>query len=118
MCTDLAFPSVRSEQERAPSHLPQPLRALWYSLPGCDGDQKGRGPVRNLSVWQAVAIATELGLALAIGVVLGLLLGRFLDERLGLQVPVFMLLGALLGLASGVFSFARMVQFVTRPRKE
>jgi F0F1-type ATP synthase assembly protein I len=74
--------------------------------------------VRNLSIWQAVTIATEFGIALAIGVLLGLFLGHVIDDRLGLQFPVFMMLGALLGLASGVYSVARMVRYVTRPGKE
>jgi F0F1-type ATP synthase assembly protein I len=74
--------------------------------------------VQNLSIWQAVAIATELGVALAVGVLLGMFVGHFIDERLGLQVPVFMLFGAILGLASGVYSFAQMVRRFTRPRKE
>ncbi len=79
---------------------------------------KGRAPMQNLSIWQAVAIATELGIALAVGVLIGLFLGHVVDDRLGLQYPVFMLLGALIGLASGVYSFAKMVRIATRPRKE
>ena len=74
--------------------------------------------MQNLSIWQAVAIATELGVALALGVLFGLFLGHLADEKLGLQYPVFMLLGALIGLASGVYSFAKMVRRFTKPRKE
>ncbi len=74
--------------------------------------------MQNLSIWQAVAIATELGVVLAAGVFIGLFLGHFADQKLGLQYPVFMLLGALAGLASGVYGFAKMVRMLTRPRKE
>lgn len=72
----------------------------------------------NISIWQAVAIATELGVALAVGVLIGLFLGHVVDEKLGLPYPIFMLLGALVGLASGVYSFAKLVSRLTQSRKE
>ena len=78
----------------------------------------GRAPVRNLSIWQAVAIATELGVAFAVAVLIGLLVGHVIDSKLGLEFPIFMGLGALVGLASGVYSATQFVRFATRPRKE
>ena len=74
--------------------------------------------MRNLTVWQALAFATELGIAFATAVLLGLFLGHVADDRLGNGVPVLTLLGSLVGLAAGVYSSAQMAQFLSRPRKE
>jgi F0F1-type ATP synthase assembly protein I len=73
--------------------------------------------MRNLTIWQAVAVATELGIAFALAVLLGLFLGNLADERLGNSVPIFTILGSLLGLATGVYSSAQLVQVALR-RKE
>jgi len=74
--------------------------------------------VRNLTIWQAVAFATELGIAFATAVLVGLFAGHLVDERLGHEVPVFTMLGAFLGLTAGVVSTAQMVQYLTRRGKE
>jgi F0F1-type ATP synthase assembly protein I len=74
--------------------------------------------MRNLTLWQALAYATELGIALAAAVVVGLLVGSWVDERMGNEMPIFAIIGSLLGLASGVYSTIRIAQIVTRPRKE
>lgn len=72
----------------------------------------------NMTVWQAVAFATELGIAFATAVLLGLFLGHVADDRLGNEMPVLTILGSFVGLAAGVFSSVQIVQFLTRPRKE
>ena len=74
--------------------------------------------MRNLTIWQATAIASEVGVALAITVLIGVFGGRWLDDRAGYEVPIFTLLGALAGLAAGVYSTAQLVPYLTRPRKE
>jgi hypothetical protein len=74
--------------------------------------------MRRLTIWQAVVFATELGIALAVTVLVGLLLGHMADDRLGLELPAFTMLGALAGLAAGVYSSVHMMQFLTRPGKE
>jgi F0F1-type ATP synthase assembly protein I len=74
--------------------------------------------MRNLTLWQAGALATELGVAFAVGVLLGLFIGHVIDDRLGLQFPVFMLIGAGLGLASAMYSAWQLVRISLRPRKE
>ncbi len=79
---------------------------------------KGRGPVRQLSIWQAVAIATEFGVAFATTVLLGLFLGHVVDDRLESAIPIFTAIGALVGLAAGVYSSAQIVRVATRSRKE
>ena len=70
--------------------------------------------MRNLTIWQAVAFAMELGLAFAIAVLMGLFVGHLADGWLGNTVPVLTILGAFLGLAAGVFSSAQIVQYATR----
>jgi len=72
----------------------------------------------NMTVWQAVAFATELGIAFATAVLLGLFLGHFADDRLGNEAPILTILGSMIGLAAGVYSSAQIVQFLSRPRKE
>lgn len=74
--------------------------------------------MRNLTLWQAVAYATELGFAFAAAVLVGLFIGHFADDRLGNDVPVLTMLGSLVGLAAGVYSTAQIAQFLIRPRKE
>jgi ATP synthase protein I len=56
-----------------------------------------------LSTIQAVAIASQFGVSLAVAVGLGLFLGQWLDGVVHTS-PVFTLLGVFLGLAGGVSS--------------
>jgi F0F1-type ATP synthase assembly protein I len=74
--------------------------------------------MRNLTTWQALAFATELGIGFAAAVLLGLFLGHVADDWLGNGVPVLTLLGSLVGLAAGVYSSAHIAQFLSRPGKE
>ncbi|MPZ15055.1 MAG: hypothetical protein GEU73_11630 [Chloroflexi bacterium] len=75
-------------------------------------------PMRNLTTWQALVIASELGIAFAIAVLAGVFLGNVADERLGHDVPILTVAGAFIGLAVAVFSSIQLVQLMTRPRKE
>lgn len=70
--------------------------------------------LRNLTTWQAVAIATELGAAFAIAVLVGLFAGYLADNRMGNTVPILTFLGSFLGLAAGVYSAVQIAQFMTR----
>ena len=76
--------------------------------------------MRRLTIWQATAIALEAGSAMAVAVLIGLIVGKNLDDHLhlGAELPVFAILGSMIGLASGVFSFARVAGYLTRPKKE
>jgi F0F1-type ATP synthase assembly protein I len=47
------------------------------------------------------ALFTEIGFILLVPTLLGALAGHWLDEQLGLQFPVFLLIGFLIGLAAG-----------------
>jgi F0F1-type ATP synthase assembly protein I len=74
--------------------------------------------MRNLTIWQAVAYATELGLAFATTVFLGLFLGHAADDWLRNEAPILTIVGALLGFAAGVYSTIRLAFVIVRPRKE
>ncbi|MBM2810524.1 MAG: putative F0F1-ATPase subunit Ca2+/Mg2+ transporter [Chloroflexi bacterium] len=74
--------------------------------------------MRNLTIWQAVAYASELGFALAATVLVGTGLGYLTDQWLRNEAPVFIVVGSLLGLAAGTYSIARLAKAVTRPEKE
>lgn len=70
-------------------------------------------PMRNLRVWQAVIVASQLGFVLAAAVAIGLLAGWYLDSLMHTS-PVFMIIGALVGLAGGVYSCIQIVQDTMR----
>jgi F0F1-type ATP synthase assembly protein I len=76
--------------------------------------------MRNLTIWQAVGYATELGLAFATTVFLGLFLGHVADDWMRNDAPVFTFVGTLLGFAAGVYSTVKLAMYVTgtSPRKE
>lgn len=74
--------------------------------------------VRNLTIWQAVTYASELGLAFAATVVLGTFLGYLADGWLRTGAPFLTVAGALIGLGAGAYSTVRLAQAFTRPRKE
>lgn len=71
-----------------------------------------------MSIWQAIAFATELGVAFATAVILGVFLGYIVDVQLGNSIPVATFLGAFLGLGAGVYSMIQIVQWLSRPSKE
>jgi F0F1-type ATP synthase assembly protein I len=74
--------------------------------------------MRNLTMWQAMAYATELGFALAVTVLVGTGLGYLADQWLHNEVPMFMIAGSLLGLAAGSYSIVRLGTVMIRPKKE
>jgi F0F1-type ATP synthase assembly protein I len=74
--------------------------------------------MRNLTIWQAAAIASEVGLMLAVSVLVGTFVGLWLDGRFSSGIPVFTVVGALMGLVAGVASMSKLVPYLTRPRKE
>jgi F0F1-type ATP synthase assembly protein I len=56
---------------------------------------------------QALAVASQFGITLAISVVLGYFVGHWLDERLNTS-PIFTLIGVLLGLVAAVLNTVRL----------
>jgi F0F1-type ATP synthase assembly protein I len=65
--------------------------------------------MRKLTLWQAVAISTQFGFLLAVSVLLGVGLGWLVDSWTQVGAIAY-LLGALLGMVSGVYSVVRLVQ--------
>jgi len=71
--------------------------------------------MRKISMGQAIVLATELGFALAVSVLIGTVGGMVLDSRLENGLPIFTIVGSLVGLAAGVYAMMRMVQALTNP---
>lgn len=69
--------------------------------------------MKNLRLWQALLITSQIGFVFAAAVAIGLFLGWYLDSVLNTS-PIFAMLGALAGAASGTFSAMKMVQFISR----
>lgn len=62
---------------------------------------------------RATALVTAIGLDLACLLVLGLLIGRLVDSRLG-SSPIGLLAGTFLGIGCGLFTAYQMVRRVMR----
>ena len=69
--------------------------------------------MRKLTLWQAVAISTQFGFLLAASVLVGTLLGWLVDRWTSIGT-IAILIGALLGMISGVYSIIRLVQTLVR----
>jgi F0F1-type ATP synthase assembly protein I len=74
---------------------------------------ESKGPP-GLTTFQALAVASQFGITLAVSVVLGVLVGQWLDNRLGTGF-VFTLIGVLLGLVASATSTVQL--FRARLRK-
>lgn len=59
--------------------------------------------------WQAVALVSVIGIDLAVSVILGFWLGRYLDRLLQTD-PWLMLMGIMAGLAVGVYSVYLLIR--------
>jgi F0F1-type ATP synthase assembly protein I len=65
--------------------------------------------MRRLTLWQAVALSTQFGFILAVSVAVGLFLGWLVDRWTGWgAIPYFV--GAMLGMASGVYSVVKLAK--------
>jgi F0F1-type ATP synthase assembly protein I len=59
--------------------------------------------------WAYAALFSEIGLSLLVTTLVGVLAGHWVDERLGMTVPVFVIVGFLLGAGSGTVLIYRLV---------
>jgi F0F1-type ATP synthase assembly protein I len=59
--------------------------------------------------WAYAALFSEIGLSLLVTTLVGVLAGHWVDERLGMTVPVFAIVGFLLGAGSGTVLIYRLV---------
>lgn len=65
--------------------------------------------MRNIRVWQAVVIASQVGFVMAAAVAIGLFAGWYLDSLMHTS-PVFVIIGAIAGMAGGIFSCVQLVR--------
>jgi F0F1-type ATP synthase assembly protein I len=61
----------------------------------------------TVTTFQALAVASQFGITLAVSVVLGYFAGHWLDERLNTS-PIFTLTGVLLGLVAAILNTVRL----------
>jgi F0F1-type ATP synthase assembly protein I len=59
--------------------------------------------------WGYAALFSEIGISLLVTTLVGVLVGHWVDERLGLTVPIFVIVGFLLGAGSGTVLIYRLV---------
>jgi F0F1-type ATP synthase assembly protein I len=59
--------------------------------------------------WGYAALFSEIGLSLLVTTLAGVLIGHWVDERLGMTVPIFVIVGFLLGAGSGTVMIYRLV---------
>jgi len=67
----------------------------------------------DVTLGQAMAIASQLAVSLAVSVVLGFLAGKFLDSHLATG-PVFMILGSIVGMIAGVSGAVQIMRIMAR----
>src|SRR5919197_3249531 len=72
---------------------------------------KGTGP--TVTTFQALAVASQFGITLAVSVVLGYFAGQWLDEHLNTGI-IFTLIGVLLGLVASVMNTVRLYHALLR----
>ena len=71
---------------------------------------RSRSPV---TTFQALAVASQFGITLAVSVVLGYFAGHWLDDRLGTNF-IFTLVGVLLGLVAAATNTVRLYRAMLR----
>ena len=59
--------------------------------------------------WAYAALFSEVGISLLVTTLVGVLIGHWADEQLGLAVPIFVIVGFLVGAGSGTVMIYRLV---------
>jgi F0F1-type ATP synthase assembly protein I len=72
---------------------------------------KGTGP--SVTTVQALAVASQFGITLAVSVVLGYFVGQWIDDRLRTGI-IFSLIGVLLGLVGAAMNTVRLYRALMR----
>jgi F0F1-type ATP synthase assembly protein I len=67
----------------------------------------------SVTTFQALAVASQFGITLAVSVVLGFFAGQWLDEHLNTAI-IFTLIGVLLGLVASVSNTVRLYRALLR----
>ena len=63
--------------------------------------------------WAYVALFSEIGISLLVTTLVGVLAGYWVDEQLG-TLPVFLIVGFLVGAGSGTLMFARLIHRILK----
>ncbi len=71
----------------------------------------------SVTTVQALAVASQFGITLAVSVVLGYFAGHWLDDRLGTGI-IFTLIGVLLGLVAAITNTVRLFRALLRKSSE
>lgn len=80
-----------------------------------EGSRRGAGP--SLSTFQALTVASQFGVTLAVATGLGLVAGQWLDGRLGTSV-VFTLIGVFLGFGAAITGTMSIYRYYQRRNQE
>ena len=59
--------------------------------------------------YQALALASTIAVSLAVPLLVGIFLGRWMDVQIGTD-PLFMIIGLLVGLVLGVYGILRLLK--------
>ena len=73
---------------------------------------KRTGP--SITTVQSLAVASQFGITLAVAVILGFFAGQWLDGRLNIGIPLFTLIGVLLGLVGAATNTVRLYRATLR----
>ena len=73
---------------------------------------KRTGP--TITTVQSLAVASQFGITLAVSVILGIFAGQWLDGRFNTGLPLFTLIGVLLGLVGAATNTVRLHRDVLR----
>lgn len=78
--------------------------------PDPDKDDRNGNKFLELSFYRAYAIYTGIVFQLVMAIVLGVLGGRYLDQKLDTQ-PVFLVVGVVLGSTLGFYNLFRLLKY-------
>jgi F0F1-type ATP synthase assembly protein I len=68
----------------------------------------------TITTVQSLAVASQFGITLAVAVILGIVAGQWLDGRLYTGIPLFTLIGVLLGLVGAATNTVRLYRATLR----
>jgi F0F1-type ATP synthase assembly protein I len=68
----------------------------------------------TITTVQSLAVASQFGITLAVAVILGIVAGQWLDGRFYTGIPLFTLIGVLLGLVGAATNTVRLYRATLR----
>lgn len=67
--------------------------------------------------WRAIALVSAIGVELAVCVLLGVWIGRWLDGRMNTD-PLFLLIGIFVGMAIGIWAVIQLIKPFTEEEND